>query len=81
MITMIDLVYFNRFTEPLALEYMIEAETFTGKKISRVFFKQRGQSDAANIIKKSINLVQTSDQRFKCKDHQVYIVVSISAVN
>ena len=67
---------FDRFTGQIELNYRIEAERFTGRGISRAFF--RGVPDDQNhMFENTVRLHDQSVDRVKCKKHTVYITVSV----
>ena len=63
-----------RFTGKIDVEYRIEAEP--GKIKPRATFKGAlpGQT---HVIEKSMKLHEQSSQQFKCREHPVYIDVSL----
>lgn len=64
---------YDRLSRGLAVTYKLEAEVFTGSKLSRVFFKgaaaARGHEVEKNV---TINTPNTSPM---CQNHVVYVIV------
>lgn len=66
----------DRFDDKVDLEYILEAEKFTGAVISRVFFKGTGGMDEGHTIQKTVRLHEQSKGILKCKEHVVYVTKS-----
>ena len=66
-----------RFTDRLNISYTVEAERFTGKAYSRATFNEnRGENP--HIIEKEITLNEQTNNNYKCRYHDVNILVSVS---
>jgi hypothetical protein len=63
---------FVRREASLELSYRIEAETFTGKKYSRVYFAN-GLAEKPNVVKKDTALSSSSFFDFHCFTETVYV--------
>ena len=61
-----------RFTGRITLNYKLEAETFKGRKVSRVFFKGSG----TNVIDGSIQLNEQTSPSAMNDEHLVFFTVS-----
>ena len=62
------------FDTELSLSYTLEAEKFTGKVLSRVWFK--GADRSAAEIEHSVAVRPQDDGGRTCVEHMVYIIVS-----
>ena len=67
-----------RFTGRPSIDYKIEAEKFTGQRISRVYFKESNDKGPGenHILEKTMRLYDQTNPNFKCEEHLVYINVS-----
>ncbi|KAI0240277.1 Integrin alpha-PS1 [Lamellibrachia satsuma] len=63
----------DRFTSKLDLTYILEAEKFTGKRLSRVIIKGADRQKS-HKIERTITLNEQSNSLPRCKDHLIYII-------
>ena len=63
------------------MQYKIEAETFTGRKYYRVWFKSSQDSEKPNIVEKEINMKDNFLTRQQCKEEIVYLKVNTDLEN
>ena len=59
----------------LDLTYILEAEKFTGKKLSRVSMKGADRK-TSHMIERTIKMNKQSSDSPRCIDHLIYIIVS-----
>ena len=63
-----------RFRNKLTIDYRLEAEKFTGRALSRVFFEGKtGQAD--NVVERSTQLFEQTHKDLQCEEEMVYIKV------
>ena len=70
-----------RFSGGLSIAYKLEAEIFTGRKTSRVFFK--GSKNVGHELERIVDLnpPRAGTPTHKCQDHVVYVDVSYKMCN
>ena len=65
-----------RFNERITITYNLEAEKFTGKRVSRVFFNTyKFNRDKSHITDGNLRLFRQAEDRERCVSERAYIKV------